>query len=479
MLFLIAILFPIIAGTVVSVVKMPDGHTRNRLYAAVTILTDVLAVCALLYGKPVTLFKLAEGVTISFSPDPIGKYILAVVLILYTAVVFYAFEYMEHEERQNVFFAFLLISFGALMAVCVSGNLVTLYLSFESLTLTTFPLVLHEMDRAAVAAGLKYLFYSVGGALLGLFAVFFVYSYASGDASFTYGGFLDSAKVAGHEGILLAAVFAGIVGFGTKAGMYPMHGWLPTAHPIAPAPASALLSAIIAKAGVVCVIRLVYFSVGAEFIRGTWVQTAWIILALLTIFMGSMMAFREKMLKKRLAYSSVSQISYIMLGLAMLSDEGLRGGLIHLMSHAASKGTLFMVAGIFIVKLGIRDVGLLKGVGRRMPVTMWCFMIASLSLVGIPPMGGFLSRWVISQAALSSGTGIFAYLAPAVLIISALLTAGYLFPVAVDAFFPGNDYEGPTDNCEPSALMTVPMICLCAVALIAGLFGMQLTSLIG
>ena len=138
MLFLIAILFPIIAGTVVSVVKMPDGHTRNRLYAAVTILTDVLAVCALLYGKPVTLFKLAEGVTISFSPDPIGKYILAVVLILYTAVVFYAFEYMEHEERQNVFFAFLLISFGALMAVCVSGNLVTLYLSFESLTLTTF-----------------------------------------------------------------------------------------------------------------------------------------------------------------------------------------------------------------------------------------------------------------------------------------------------------------------------------------------------
>ena len=123
MLFLTAILFPIIAGTVVSVVKMPDGHTRNRLYAAVTILTDVLAVCALLYGKPVTLFKLAEGVTISFSPDPIGKYILAVVLILYTAVVFYAFEYMEHEERQNVFFAFLLISFGALMAVCVSGNL--------------------------------------------------------------------------------------------------------------------------------------------------------------------------------------------------------------------------------------------------------------------------------------------------------------------------------------------------------------------
>ena len=304
---------------------------------------------------------------------------------------------MEHEERQNVFFAFLLISFGALMAVCVSGNLVTLYLSFETLTLTTFPLVLHEMDRAAVAAGLKYLFYSVGGALLGLFAVFFVYSYASGDASFTYGGFLDSAKVAGHEGILLAAVFAGIVGFGTKAGMYPMHGWLPTAHPIAPAPASALLSAIIAKAGVVCVIRLVYFSVGAEFIRGTWVQTAWIILALLTIFMGSMMAFREKMLKKRLAYSSVSQISYIMLGLAMLSDEGLRGGLIHLMSHAASKGTLFMVAGIFIVKLGIRDVGLLKGVGRRMPVTMWCFMIASLSLVGIPPMGGFVAKYYLAH----------------------------------------------------------------------------------
>ena len=155
MLYIIAILFPIIAGTAVSIIKMPDGHTRNRLYAAVTVITDILAVFALIYGKPVTLFSFVEGVSVSFYPDPLGKYILPVVLLLYTAATFYAFEYMEHEERQNVFFAFLLISFGALMAVCVSGNLVTLYLSFESLTLTTFPLVLHEMDRAAVAAGLK------------------------------------------------------------------------------------------------------------------------------------------------------------------------------------------------------------------------------------------------------------------------------------------------------------------------------------
>ena len=166
-----------------------------------------------------------------------------------------------------------------------------------------------------------------------------------------------------------------------------------------------------------------------------------------------------------------------------MSPEGLKGGLLHLMQHAASKGCLFLVAGVFIYKLGVRNVTDLKGIGRRMPVTMWCFTIASLSLVGIPPLGGFVSKWVIASAALSYGVVPFAYLAPAVLLVSALLTAGYLLPVTVDAFFPGRDKEEESapkaGDAEPSPLMTVPMIALCACTLVVGLFGPAIVSALG
>ncbi len=479
MLLLLPVIVPILGGILISVRKMEDA-VRNRLYAGLILLTDLSALPALIAGGSVTLVTFSENVTLSFVLDPIGRYFLAAVLMLYTAVTFYAFEYMKMEERPHVFFAFFFVSLGALISVCMAGNLVTLYFCFEMATLTSMPLVLHEMSKDAVAAGLKYLFYSVAGALLGLLGVFFVYYYGTGSRAFVYGGFLDVSKMSGNQTVFLVVCFLAILGFGTKAGMYPMHGWLPTAHPIAPAPASALLSGIIAKAGVMAIIRLVYYSIGAEVLRGTWVQFAWMSLTMLTIFMGSMMAFREKVMKKRLAYSTISQISYILLGLSQLSSEGLQGGLLHLMGHAAAKGCLFLCAGVFIYKLGKRNVDDLRGVGKQMPVTMWCFTIASLSLVGIPPLAGFLSKWVIAMAAIQAGNGVFSILAPVILLVSALLTAGYLLPVVVNAFFPGEDFDvSSLKPAEPSRLMTVPMICLCCVMLIVGLFGTGLVGLLG
>lgn len=479
MLFLLAVLFPMIAGPAVCIRPAKKESSQNLRYTALILTSDLLGILSILYGQPVTLFSMTEKAQMTLALDDFGRLTLALVLVMYTAVCFYAFEYMKTEERVPVFFGFYFISLGALMAVCMSGNLVTLYFSFELATLSTVPLVLHEMTRESVAAGMKYLFYSIAGALMGLLAVFFVYYYSSGSGRFVMGGFVDTALLAGHEKIFLVVMFAGILGFGTKAGMYPMHGWLPTAHPIAPAPASALLSGIIAKAGIIAIIRLVYYSAGAQLLRGTWVQKAWMTLAMVTILMGSTCAFREKVMKKRLAFSTVSQISYIMLGLSVLSEQGLKGGILHLMSHAVSKGCLFLVAGIFICKLGKRKVSELRGVGKQMPVTMWCFMIASLSLVGIPPMGGFTSKWVLAQAAIGDGMGIFAILPPVVLLISALLTAGYLFPVAIDAFFPGEDFDvSGLQKCEPSMLMTIPLMALCLCALITGVFGTGILNLI-
>ena len=471
MIQLIAFLFPVAAGILTGVLPVKGEKAHYGLCALVMAVTDILGVLAMTGGGRIELFRLTEKAVIAFCLDDIGRFALAAVLILYTAACFYAFTYMKHEERPRVFFAFFFVSLGAMMAVCMSADLVSLYFSFELATLSSVPLVLHEMTKEAVAAGLKYLFYSIAGALMGLLAVFYVYYCSAGQTAFILGGFLDPELNAAHQQMLLVIVFVGIIGFGTKAGMYPMHGWLPTAHPIAPAPASALLSGIIAKAGIVAVIRLVYYCVGADLIRGTWVQTAWMCLAMLTILMGSTMAFREKIVKKRLAYSTISQISYIMLALSLLTEDGLRGGLMQLISHMSAKGCLFLCAGVFIVVLDAHRVEELKGIGKRLPVTMWCFMIAALSLVGIPPMGGFVSKWKIAAAALTGAPGIFTVLAPVVLLISALLTAGYLFPVVVDAFFPGKDFEGEGTFSEPGILMDGAMIALCITALLAGLFG--------
>ena len=472
MLIITAALFPILAGIYFSTRRLETQSRRNDYYTATIIITDLLGILAAVFGRPVTLFTLAEGVSVSFGIDNIGRVALSAVLILYTAVTFYSYEYMLAEEDVPAFFLFHFVSMGAMIAVCTSSNLVTLYLCFELATLTSMPLVLHEKTKESIAAALKYLFYSIAGALMGLLGVFFVCYYGTGSRSFVWEGFLSPEKLAGHEGVVRIAIFIAIIGFGTKAGLYPMHGWLPTAHPIAPAPASALLSGIITKAGVLAIIRLVYYSVGPQLLRNTWVQYSWMSLCMLTIFMGSMMAFREKIMKKRLAYSSISQLSYILLGLSTLSVEGIRGGLLHLLAHSSAKGCLFLAAGVFIYKLGKRDVASLKGIGRFMPVTLSCFALASLSLVGIPPMAGFLSKWVIAGSLIGNAKGMFAIAAPVILLISALLTAGYLLPVVIDAFFPGRDFEGEDlAGCEPTRWITVPMICLCVVSLLVGVFG--------
>ncbi len=509
MIYLVTILLPILGGIAVSVFLNDDRETdeqiksrkmslRNRIYTLLILLTDLLCVMVMVLKPKELNWNITDRAGICFSVDSFSVFSLSVILLLYTAVCFYSFEYMKKEERHEYFFAFFFISLGALIAVCFSATLVTMYAFFEIATLSSMPLILHEMNAESVAAGKKYLFYSIGGALMGLCAVLLVYSTSTHTVHFIYGGFMEPEMIAGRESLFLAAVFLGIVGFGTKAGIYPMHGWLPTAHPIAPAPASALMSGVIAKAGVIALVRLVYYSVGPSLLRGTWVQHAWMILAMITVLLGSTMAFLEPVLKKRLAYSTVSQISYILLGLSLLTDDGIRGALLQMCAHAASKGCLFLCAGVIIYLTGRREVKQLKGIGRVLPVTMFCFTICSLSLIGIPPMGGFLAKWQLACAALNAEKEGWAILPPVVLLISAMLTAGYLLPVVIGAFFPGRDFsqgdaqsqgrsraKAQKQSMKPEKTqagyteplwMTVPMLLLCVAALIVGCFGMKLVS---
>ena len=258
----------------------------------------------------------------------LGKFFASVVTIVWVLAGFFSFEYMKHEKNEKRYFAFYLIVFGVLLGLDFSGNLITMYLFYEFMTLTSMPLVLHNQSREAIMAALKYLFFSFAGAYMALFGVYFIYRYGT-TLEFTAGGVIEASVLQQNSTLFLVVTMLMLVGFGVKAGMFPLHAWLPSAHPVAPGPASAVLSGIIVKGGVLAVIRVVYQLIGVEFLRGSIVQTIWLILTLLTVFMGSMLAFREPVLKKRLAYSTVSQLSYILFGLAVMQSQALTGSLLH------------------------------------------------------------------------------------------------------------------------------------------------------
>lgn len=477
-IMLIMILLPAVTGILLPVLKLKNRTGKCILIASVLALEAAGAVCLLFADSAeLTLFSMTEVLTVALRLDGISKLFMAIAVFGFLLSGIYAFRYMEHSEREDSFFSFFLLSLGALMGMDFSKNLITMYLFFEMITLLSMPMVLHDRTQESVRAALKYLFYSVAGAFLALCCIFFLARYST-TLDFNAGGNLDTSAASGHEGLLRTVIFLGVVGFGAKAGMYPLHGWLPTAHPVAPAPASAVLSGIIAKAGVLAVIRIVFYSVGTEFLAGTWVQYTWLALALLTVFMGSMMAYREKVFKKRLAYSSVSQISYILVGLFLMTQQSTLGGLLHILFHATIKVCLFLVAGSFIFNTGKHNVEDYRGYGKSMPKTMWAFTIASLALIGIPPASGFVSKWYLAVGALDSGVTVFSWLVPVILLVSALLTAGYLLPITVSGFFPGKEFTAPEKNSEGGVVMWLPVLLLAAAALLFGIFSGSLVNIL-
>ncbi|MCR5507705.1 MAG: proton-conducting membrane transporter [Lachnospiraceae bacterium] len=395
---------------------------------------------------------------------------LVLTVSMWVMDLIFSIEYLKHDRRRVRFYVFYVLTLISMTGICLSRNLLTMYLFYEMMALMSLPLVLHDQTKEALSAGRKYIFYSMGGAFAGLAGFFFIYIYAD-TLTFTPGGVLDMARLAGHEDAMLIVTMLVIIGFGSKAGMFPLHAWLPTAHPVAPSPASAFLSGNITKMGVFVIIRYIYYLVGPEFIRGTWVQYTFLALTMLTIMMGSMMAYKEQLMKKRLAYSTVSQVSYALFGIALLTPAGFTGAMMHVIFHSLVKNTLFETAGAVMHMTGFKKASEYKDLARKMPVTMWCYALVSITLVGVPPTSAFLSKWYIAQGALSSGTGVITWLGPVILILSALLTAGYLLSVMLTAFFPGDEYDYPClEKKEPRITMLLPMLCMAAAAVIFGIF---------
>ena len=473
---ILAVFLPIACG--VLILFFPGLKKRNLLLGVSFLSLAVSMLCALAVAAggeaELHLLQFGGSLEVYFHVDPLGRVFAAVITVVWLMAGIFSCEYMKHEKEEKRYFGFYVLVYGVLMALCFSGNLVTYYMFYEMMTLTTLPLIMHNKSREAIMAGLKYLFYSLCGAYLVLFGIYFLNRYA-GTLDFTAGGSgLEAAG--GHSALMLAVIFLMILGFGVKAGMFPMHAWLPTAHPVAPAPASAVLSGLVVKMGVLGIVRVIFYVVGPEVIRGTWVQTAWLTLTLITVFMGSMLAYREKVMKKRLAYSTVSQISYILFGLALLNPEAMTGSLLHVVFHACIKSCLFLSAGAVIYKTGKTRVDELTGIGKEMPVTIWCYTFASLALVGIPPASGFISKWYLAGGSLESGIPIFSWLGPVVLLVSALLTAGYLLPITIRGFLPGADYdyEG-LQKKEPAGVMVIPLLVLAGLSVFLGVFPNPLT----
>ena len=464
------ILLPAVLGLVCFFI--PRWETKRTLLLLIPqgLLAAGAAAAAVTSATMATpALHLTDSLTFSLSLDGLGRFFLVLVSALWFLSIPYAAEYMRHEEHHSRFYGFFFLTEAAVLGTVLAGDFLTLYLFFELATLLSFPLVLHDGSERALLGGQKYFFYSVGGAFAALFGVAVLYC-TCGDLSLTPGGHLAALTPLTALGIFLL-----LAGFGAKAGLYPLHNWLTAAHPVAPTPASAVLSGLITKCGVVAIIRVLFFLVGPQALRGTWVQYAAITLALITVAMGSFLGCLENNLKKRLAYSSISQISYILLGLFILTPHGASGALLQFLFHALAKTGIFQCAGIVIYLTGYTQVDQLRGLGRRMPLTGLCFLFFSLSLVGIPPFGGFWSKWHLCLAALEGLPNWLAYLVPGVLILSALLTAGYLFAPVVSAFFPGEDYV-PEAPIKESALLLISPAILALAVLVLGLGSSWITS---
>ena len=377
----------------------------------------------------VTLIEMLPGLSITFTLEPLGMIFAGIASFLWILTSFYAFGYMRghHESNQTRFFFCFAIAIMSALGIAYAGNMLTLFVFYEILTISTFPLVAHSGTDEARRAGRVYLGILIGTSITFLLTAT-IWTYVEvGTLDFKQGGILAGNA---PEGVIAVLFGLYIYGIG-KAALMPFHRWLPAAM-VAPTPVSALLHAVaVVKAGVFSVIKVSVFIFGLETLRDTGASTWLAYVAGMTILLASLVAMRKDNLKARLAYSTISQLSYIVLGAMLASNIGAMGSTLHIVMHAFGKITLFFCAGAIIVFAHKTEISDMHGLGRKMPVTFFCFFIASLSIIGLPPLGGVWSKWYLALAAAETDHVIFI----AVLMISSLLNIAYLMPVVLYGFF--------------------------------------------
>ena len=446
MLMLWAIALPILGGGALLAWRPESRPARQRYVLAVACLTAALSLGAVLdrLGEgALVLLRLGEHLSVALRVDGLSALFAGMVSLLWPLACLYALEYMEREGHEDRFFAFYLAAFGVTLGVAFSANLVTLYFFYELLTLVTLPLVMHAMDGKARYAGRVYLTYSMSGTALAFISM--VILIQAGGGTFLLGGGLGGAEL--DVGLLRASV--------------------------APTPVTALLHAVaVVKSGVFAVIRLLWYGFGPGLIRDTWAQGLMLAAVILTILVGSAQALRTRHLKRRLAWSTVSNLSYILLGAVLLTPAGLVAGAAHMIFHAVLKITLFFGVGAIHCKLHRDTVDEIEGCGPIMPAVFSTFAVASLGLIGVPPLAGFSSKWMLATASAGLGRPL-GWMGAAALAASAVLTALYLMEIVLLAFFPRQNRAISVKiprraRQDPGWRMCLPLVVLAAASLLLG-----------
>jgi multicomponent Na+:H+ antiporter subunit D len=410
------------------------------------------------------LFEILPGIDFAFRADALGMVFATVSSLLWIVAAIYSIGYMRHlkEHAQTRFFACFAASLAAAVGGAFAANLFTLVIFYELLSLVTYPLVYHHEDEEGWTGSRKYLVYLMGASKSVLLAALALTYHIAGSLDFVAGGLL--AGVDASPALLTVVYFCYLFGF-AKAAVMPMHAWLPAAM-VAPTPVSALLHAVaVVKMGVFCVLRVVFHVFGAGLVDGLGLGIATAYLVSFTILMASVYALTRDDLKARLAYSTVSQLSYIVLGAVLLSPVAMVGGIIHIAAHAFSKITLFFCAGSIYCASGKRNISDMAGIGRRLPWTMGAFFVASLSLIGMPPTAGFVSKWYLALGSVEAGEIAFLI----VLLVSSILNAAYFLPVSYVAFFETEALENPATIRE-IPMVTIPLVATAILSVSMGIF---------
>ncbi len=438
-LLAVVVLLPVLGGALIPLLPFQSRRQRQVYIEGVVLVTSVLALL-LLFHRPeerIVIFRFTSNLTLSLKLDGLGTVFVGIIAVLWPLATLYAFEYMEQEEHEVTFFLFYTVTYGVTMGIALAEDVVTMYCFYEMLTLVTLPLVMHTLTREAILASRTYLYYSLGGAAFAFMGVIFILIYGT-TADFVPGGVLDLVKIGDSKNLLLLIYVFCFLGFSVKAAMFPFSGWLPKAG-VAPTPVTALLHAVaVVKAGAFTTMRITYYSFGAQFLRGTWAQTVVLIPVIFTIVYGCSRAVKETHLKRRLAWSTVGNLSYILFGTVLMTPLGLVGALSHMVFHALMKICMFFCAGAVISRSGREYIWQLDGLGRRMPKIFAACTVCGLALMGVPGLCGFISKWNLVKAAIES-RNLLGYVGIAALMSSALLTAIYMLTISVRAFFPAKD----------------------------------------
>ncbi len=463
---LLAVLYSLLAVPLIILCRrLPNIRESWTFVAALSKLAVILAMLPGVLSGTVYSFTIAQvlpGVPIALRVDALGMLFALVASSLWIVTSLYSIGYMraENEHSQTRYFSFFALALSATIGVAFSANLLTLYLFYEMLSFATYPLVTHHQDQESRISGRKYLAFIVGTSIgLVLPAMLIIYN-MTGTLDFGPNGIMAEGEHSATVITLLLFMF--VFGF-AKVGIMPFHAWLPAAM-VAPTPVSALLHAVaVVKVGAFSVVRVITGIFGVGLLSSLNLGLVICTVASVTILLASLIALTQDNLKRRLAFSTVGQLSYIVLGIGLLSPKGMTGGMVHIAMHAFGKITLFMCAGAIFVAAGKKYVSQLDGIGRRMPVTMLAFFIGSLSVIGLPPCGGFISKWYLLLGSLESGYTGFVL----VLLGSSFLNTAYFMPIVYRAFFKAPQGGGATTGvAEAPLLCTAPLVLTAACSVV-------------